>query len=1034
MSVTNNVNEYPTYLLDRYDVFGLDPNRSCTITAIVTTTTGKEIQIVWNYPIQTLDDTIFDFELFLDYVTDRTHLYVTDLVLYVPHRENTHRIRGNIQYTGAESSQVNVTDLTVNAKNAVGLYSVEFASTNTHTHDIDLANVSHSTAVPDEYVPLLNASQQETELKTLVYKYPFEEVPWSVRSPPSAYERFDKFSDRTLTGRITQTQALLYRFDAANISEDSVLWFASLDPNVVAVIHTNANNRYDLYDQTVGVENRTTDPNTTLFTRKQTSESESESKPDTQWVLDYEVDWDAVNGSVPRDTVMEMHANVSAYVMDRGNVATYANPVYSPKFDVPLVELTESESFVPRVHRFRYDLHALFSGNDEYRLTNPADAYPILANGELTLFQFEYSETEQTTCTLHHGSEYTVFLLTDKTNQLSINVNLWHNMNVKNNGANVAYANLEGDRVGAMIMRHYVGADDVDLTLPPKSVLFVTPTMYTIDTEHMSDSQKRYVTFPYEGNVYHVVQYQTPDLLRYTFNDALDQTDLRTSSLVEPIGLSILQTSPFKEPDSEPFGVVFALTNDADLLDDNLLIVPSDPGRYSFVEGRTPYTIARPPRTPFFADFVFGDDTSVAGLTVRPDGSQTVFANVVYESTIVDPFFADFVFGDDTSVAGLTVRPDGSHTVLVHEEDLYVKPPVDPFFADFSFGDDTSVAGLTVRPDGSQTVFANVVYESTIVDPFFADFVFGDDTSVSGLTVRPDGSHTVLVHEEDLYVKPPVDPFFADFSFGDDTSVSGLTVRPDGSHTVLVHEEDLYVKPPVDPFFADFSFGDDTSVSGLTVRPDGSHTVLVHEEDLYVKPPVDPFFADFVFGDDTSVAGLTVRPDGSHTVLVHEEDLYVKPPVDPFFADFVFGDDTSVAGLTVRPDGSHTVLVHEEDLYVKPPVDPFFADFVFGDDTSVAGLTVRPDGSHTVFANVYAEPILVVSYTADYTFDDGTILTVHPVTGSQLVFSNAYAEPLDPPTFSVSYTMTDQSSFESNWFVSTTTEYTFVSKVYVFAT
>jgi hypothetical protein len=785
MSVTNIVNEYSTYLLDRYDVFGLDPNRSCTIIATVTTTTGKEIQIMWNYPIQTLDDTIFDFELFLDYVTDRTHLYVTDLVLYVPRIENTYRIRGNIQYTGAESSQVNVTDLTVNAKNAVGLYSVEFASTNTHTHDIDLANVSHSTAVPDEYVPLLNASQQEIELKTFVYKYPFEEVPWSVRSPPSAYERFDKFSDITLTGRITQTQALLYSFDAANISEDSVLWFASLDPNVVAVIHTG--NRYELYDQTVGVGDRTTDTNTTLFTRKQTSESESESKPDTHWVLDYEVDWDAVNDPVSRDTVMEMHANVSAYVMDRGNVATYANPVYSPKFDVPLVELTESENsnFVPRVHRFRYDRHALFSGNDEYRLTNPADAYPILANGELTLFQFEYSETEQTRCTLHHGSEYTVFLLTDETNKLSITLNLWHNMNVKNEGANVAYANLEGDRVGAMIMRHYVGADDVDLTLPPKSVLFVTPTMYTIDTEHMSDSQKRYVTFPYEGNVYHVVQYQTPDLLRYTFTDALDQTDLRTSSLVEPIGLSILQTSPFKEPDSEPFGVVFDLKD----LSAGLLIVPSDPGRYSFVEGGTPYTIARPPRTPFFADFVFGDDTLASGLTVRPDGSHTVFANVVYE-TPTDIF---------------------------------------PFFADFSFGAETSVPGLTVRPDGSQTVFANVVYET-------------------------------------------------------------------------------------------------------------------------------------------------------------------------------------------------------------PPVDSFFADFSFGAETSVPGLTVRPDGSQTVVANVYAEPIAIVSYTADYTFDDGTSLTVHPVAGSQIVFSNAYTEPLDPPTFLVSYTMTDQLSFEDEGFVSTTTEYTFVSEVYVFAT
>jgi hypothetical protein len=220
--------------------------------------------------------------------------------------------------------------------------------------------------------------------------------------------------------------------------------------------------------------------------------------------------------------------------------------------------------------------------------------------------------------------------------------------------------------------------------------------------------------------------------------------------LVEPIGLSILQTSPFKEPDSEPFGVVFDLTNDADLLHDNLLIVPSDPGRYSFVEGGTPYTIARPPRTPFFADFVFGDDTLASGLTVRPDGSHTVFANMVYET-----------------------------------------------------------------------------------------------------------------------------------------------------------------------------------------------------------------------------------------------------PTDIF---------------------------------------PFFADFVFGDDTSASGLTVRPDGSHTVFANVYAEPIAIVSYTADYTFDDGTSLTVHPVAGSNFVFSNAYTEPLDPPTFLVSYTMTDQSYFEYEGFVSTTTEYTFVSKVYVFAT
>jgi len=827
MTVTKVVNVNPEYLLDRYDVFGLYPNRSCTITATVTTTNGKEIQIVWNYPIQTLDDTIFEFRLFLDYVTDRTHLYVTDLVLYVPHRENTHLIRGNIQYTGTESSPV--TDLTVNAKNTIGLHSFEFASGNAHTHDVVLANVSHSTAVPDEYVPLLNASQQETELKTFVYKYPFEEVPWSVRSQPSAYERFDKISVKTLTGRIT-TQAL-YRFDAANISEDSVLWFASLDPNVVAVIHTN--NRYELYDHMVNVENRTTDTNTTLFTRKQTGESESESKPDTQWVLDYEVHWDTINDPAQRDTVLEMHANVSAYVMDRGNVATYANPVYSPKFDVPLVELTGSEdsNFVPRVHRFRYDQHALFSGNDEYRLTNPVDAYPILANGELTLFQFEYSETGQTTCTLHNGSEYTVFLLTDETNDSSINFSVWHNMNVKNNGANVAYANLEGDRVGTMVMRHYVGADDVNLTLPPKSVLFVTPTMYTIDTEGMSASQKRYVTFPYEGNVYHVVQYQTPTLLSYQFNDSLDHTDLRISSLVEPIGLSILQTSPFKEPDSEPFGVVFDLTNSADLLDDHLLIVPSDPGRYSFVEGGTPYTIARPPRTPFFSDFVFGDDTSVAGLTVRPDGSHTVFANVVYE-TPTDIF---------------------------------------PFFADFVFGDDTSVAGLTVRPDGSQTVFANVVYESTIV-------------------------------------------------------------------------------------------------------------------------------------------------------------------VLPYTADFVFGDDTSASGLTVRPDGSHTVLVHEEDLYVKPPVDPFFTDFSFGDDTSVAGLTVHPDGSQTVVGNVYAEPIVAVSYTADYTFDDGTILTVHPVTGSHLVFTNAYTEPLDPPTYSVSYTMTDQSSFTSDGFVSTTAEYTFVREVYVFAT
>ena len=814
----------PTNLLDRYDVFELDPNRTCTITATVTTNTGKTIQIVWNDSIQTLDDDIFNFQLFLDYVTDRTHLYVTDLVLYVPHIENTHLIRGNIQYTGTESSPV--TDLTVNAKNAIGLHSFEFDSVNAHTHSVVLANLSHSTAVPDEYVPLLNAFQQETDLLTSVYKYPFEEVPWMVRSQPSAYERFDKISDKTLTGIFTQTQALLYRFDAANISEESVLWFASLDPNVVAVIHTG--NQYELYDETVG--NATiSEVDTTLFTRKQTSESEAGS--DTRWVLDYEVDWDAVNGSVLRDTVMGMHANVSAYVMDRGNVATYANPVYSHKFDVPLVELTGSEdsNFVPRVHRFRYDQHALFSGDGEYYLENPVDAYPILANGELTLFQFEYSD-QVTLCTLHHGSEYTVFLLTDETNESSINFSVWHNMNVKNNGANVAYANLEGDRVGTMVMRHYVGADDVDLTLPPKSVLFVTPTMYTIDTEDMSASQKRYVTFSYEGNVYNVVQYQTPDSLTYHFNDALDQTDLRSSSLVEPIGLSILQTSPFKEPDSEPFGVVFDLTNDADLLDDHLLIVPSDPGRYSFVEGGTPYTIARPPRTPFFADFVFGDDTSVSGLTVRPDGSHTVFANVVYETpTDIFPFFADFVFGDDTSVSGLTVRPDGSHTV-----------------------------------------FANVVYESTLV--------------------------------------------------------------------------------------------------------------------------VLPYTADYHFGDDISVAGLTVRPDGSHTVLVHGEDLYVKPPVDPFFTDFVFGDSDQ-PGLVVNPADTQIFLS----------------------------------------ANVYAEPMAIVSYTADYTFDDGTVLSVHPFTGSQIVFANVYAEPLDPPTYSVSYVMT-QSSFTSDGFVSTTTEYAFVSEVYVFAT
>lgn len=779
MTVTKVVNVYPSKLLDRHDVFGLDSNRSCTVTATVTTTTGKTIRIVWNDPIQTLDDKTFEFLLFLDYVTDRTHLYVTDLVLYVS-GENTHRIRGNIQYTSAESREVNVTDLTVNAKNAIGLHSFEFASVNAHTHSVVLANLSHSTAVPDEYVPLLDASQPRTS----VYKYPFDEVPWSVRSPPSAYERFDKMSDRTLRDLIG-TQAL-YRFDAANISEESVLWFASLDPDVVAVIHTD--NQYELYDQTVG--NVTiTDPNTTLFRRTQTSESESESKPDTQWVLDYEVDWVAVNGSVSRDAVMEMHANVSAYVMDRGNVATYANPVYSPTFDVPLVELTESVRFVPRVHRFRYDQHTLFSGNDGYRLTNPVDAYPILANGELTLFQFEYSDQE-TPCTLHYGSEYTVFLLTDKTNYTSINFNLWHNMNVENDGANVAYANLEGDRVGTMIMRHYVGADDVNLTLPPKSVLFVTPTMYVIDTEGMSAYQKRYVTFSYEGNVYNVVQYQTPDSLTYHFNYALDQTDLRPSSLVGLTGLSVLQTSPFKEPDSEPFGVVFDLTNDSDLLKDKLLIVPSDPGRYSFVKGRTPYTIARPPRTPFFADFVFGDDTSVSGLTVRPDGSQTVFSNVVYET------------------------------------------PTD-------------------------------------IISFFADYHFGDETSVSGLTVRPDGSHTVLVHD----------------------------------------------------------------------------------------------------------------------------DLYVKPPVDPFFTDFVFGNSDQ-PGLVVTPLDTQIFLS----------------------------------------TNVYAEPIAIVSYTADYTFDDGTVLSVHPVTVSQIVFANVYAEPLDPPTYSVSYGMTDQSSFESDGFVSTTTEYAFVSEVYVFAT
>ena len=824
MSVTKTVNVNPEYLLDRYDVFGLDPNRSCTITATVTTKTGKKIRIVWNDPIQTLDDQLFDFQLFFDYVTDRTHLYVTGMVLYLPVGENTRRIRGNIQYTGNTGTESSpVTDLTVNAKNTVGLHSFEFVSTNAHTHDVVLSNVSHSTAVSDEHVPLLNASKQATELKTFVYKYLFDEVPWSVRSPPSAYESFDKISDSTLDNRIT-IQAL-YGFDATNISEDSVLWFASLDPNVVAVIHTKSNNRYELYDHTVGVDDSSINSSTTLFTRKQTGESGSESKPDTRWLLDYEVDWDAVNDSVSRDAVMEMHANVSAYVIDRGNVATYANPVYSPKFDVPLVELTTLESFVPRVHRFRYDQHVLFSGNDGYRLTNPVDAYPILANGELTLFQFEYSD-EKTTCTLHHGSDYTVFLLTDETNQSD---SVWHNMNVKNVGANVAYSNLEGDRVGTMIMRHYVGADNVSLTLPPKSVLFVTPTMYTIDTEGMSVSRKRYVTFSYEGNVYHVVQYQTPDSLTYTFDNTLEQTDLQTTSFVEPTGLSILQTSPFKEPDSEPFGVVFDLNNDTNLLDDHLLIVPSDPGRYSFVEGGTPYTIARPPRTPFFADFVFGDETSVAGLTVRPDGSHTVFANVVYE-TPTDIF---------------------------------------PFFVDYHFGDETSVAGLTVRPDGSHTVFANVVYESTIV--------------------------------------------------------------------------------------------------------------------------VLPYTADYHFGDDTSVAGLTVRPDGSHTVLVHD-DLYVKPPVDPFFTDFVFGDSDQ-PGLAVTP----------------------------------------PDTQIFLSANVYAEPIAIVSYTADYTFDDGTILTVHPVTGSQIVFANVYAEPLDPPTYSVSYAMT-QSSFTSVGFVVTTTEYTFVSEVYVFAT
>jgi hypothetical protein len=327
---------------------------------------------------------------------------------------------------------------------------------------------------------------------------------------------------------------------------------------------------------------------------------------------------------------------------------------------------------------------------------------------------------------------YSLFLLTAEDNELN---NFWVDINLVS--SNITYYDASSNIVGTMVLRQYSSLPEqehpFEVTLPSKSVLFVTPTMYSVDTFGGSKPLKRYVTSSYEGNVYHVVQYHNSDRLYYTF-DIDTPSDLRSSSSLivsKEVNLPMLVKTPFKDPDTEPFGVMFSLHDQSSIDDDRLVVTGGRrPVEYSFID--TPYIIGRPDPSPFFADFTFGITDNALNMT--PENTITILESedLYQESVTITPFGVDYLFDADTN---LVVTPQTIITIL-ESEDLYQESVTStPFGVDYLFDMDTN---LVVTPQNTVTTVLNpdtevyVYPKPPIVVPYTVDYRFDLLTFLTG--------------------------------------------------------------------------------------------------------------------------------------------------------------------------------------------------------------------------------------------------------------------------------------------------------------
>jgi alpha-D-ribose 1-methylphosphonate 5-triphosphate synthase subunit PhnH len=438
---------------------------------------------------------------------------------------------------------------------------------------------------------------------------------------------------------------------------------------------------------------------------------------------------------------------------------------------------------------------------------------------------------------------YSLFLLTAEDNELN---NFWVDINLVS--SNITYYDASSNIVGTMVLRQYSSLPEqehpFEVTLPSKSVLFVTPTMYSVDTFGGSKPLKRYVTSSYEGNVYHVVQYHNSDRLYYTF-DIDTPSDLRSSSSLivsKEVNLPMLVKTPFKDPDTEPFGVMFSLHDQSSIDDDRLVVTGGRrPVEYSFID--TPYIIGRPDPSPFFADFTFGITDNALNMT--PENTITILESedLYQESVTITPFGVDYLFDADTN---LVVTPQTIITIL-ESEDLYQESvTITPFGVDYLFDADTN---LVVTPQTIITILESedLYQESVTITPFGVDYLFDADTN---LVVTPQTIITIL-ESEDLYQESVTStPFGVDYLFDMDTN---LVVTPQNTVTTVLNPDTevyVYPKPPiVVPYTVDYRFDLLTFLTGEYSITDVVLTVA------YTEIPNPPTFSvSYVLDDEDALS------------------------------------------------------------------------------------------------------------------------------------------------------------------------------------